>query len=284
MHRVVASLLVCAVFIVAPRATSGVPITVPTSLSPGNQYRLVFVTSTRRTATSSDIAQYNSFVTAAANSVPELVALETTWKAIASTAPVDARDNTGTNPNVSVGVPIFNLADELLASDNADLWDGTLNASVSYNETGARAPPAEGVWTGTLSTGEGWGATNNELGGSTGAVGLAHETSAAWIVVLGGASTSHNLLPLYAMSGILVVVPEPSSIALASFGFMGLVAFGWRRVRSKEPCESAAVCHATARRIVKERSRLILSVAAPRRRTTDSAIPDAHRTPRGWLA
>src|SRR5215471_8873092 len=74
------------------------PITVPPSLSPGDQYRLVFVTSTRRTATSSSIGDYNLFVTNAANTVPELAALGTTWTAIASTATVDARDNTLTNP------------------------------------------------------------------------------------------------------------------------------------------------------------------------------------------
>ena len=36
--------------------------TVPTTLSPGDQYRLVFVTSTTTTATSTDINTYNTFV------------------------------------------------------------------------------------------------------------------------------------------------------------------------------------------------------------------------------
>jgi len=100
------------------------PITVPTSLSPGDSYRLAFVTSTTRDATSSDIGVYNTFVTGVANTVPELVALGTTWKPIGSIATVDARDNTGTNPGVSTGVPIFLLNDTKIADDNAELWVG----------------------------------------------------------------------------------------------------------------------------------------------------------------
>ena len=41
--------------------------TVPTGLNGGDQYRLVFVTSTTRDATSSDIADYNAFVNYAAS-------------------------------------------------------------------------------------------------------------------------------------------------------------------------------------------------------------------------
>ena len=133
MSRIIASLLVFATFIVAPLASSAVPITVPTELNPGDQYRLAFVTSTTRDATDTDITLYNAFVSGVANGVTELAALGTTWKMIGSTSSIDARDNTDSNPGVSVGVPLFNLADELLADDNADLWDGTLTAAVGYH-------------------------------------------------------------------------------------------------------------------------------------------------------
>ena len=36
---------------------------------------------------------------------------------------------------------------------------------------------------------------------------------------------------VYAMSGVLTVVPEPSTLALAAFGFVAFAAFGWRRKR-----------------------------------------------------
>ena len=69
------------------------PITQPTDLNLGDKYRLVFVTSNTRDATSADISDYNTFVTNTANLVPELLALETTWSVIGSTSTVDARDN-----------------------------------------------------------------------------------------------------------------------------------------------------------------------------------------------
>ncbi len=94
---------------------SAVPITVPTDLNPGDQYRLAFVTSTITNPFSSDIETYNSYVTGRANTVPELVALGTTWKVIGSTAATDARDNTHTNPFLDrVGVPLYMLDDSRL--------------------------------------------------------------------------------------------------------------------------------------------------------------------------
>jgi len=65
----------------------------PPGLNIGDQYRLVFVTSGTRNAQSSNIADYNSFVTAQANQNAVLSALNTTWTVIGSTATVDARDN-----------------------------------------------------------------------------------------------------------------------------------------------------------------------------------------------
>jgi hypothetical protein len=72
----------------AASTSIAVPITVPTGLSPGDEYRLVFVTSTTRNATSSNIADYNLFVTGVANTIPELLALGTTWSATGSTRTV----------------------------------------------------------------------------------------------------------------------------------------------------------------------------------------------------
>ncbi len=88
---------------------------------PVEPYRLAFITSSNPNgAVSSDIADYNSYVQSLANAVPALNGI--TFNCIGSTADVDARDNTGTNPNVSVGVPIY-LVDgtTLVANDNADL-------------------------------------------------------------------------------------------------------------------------------------------------------------------
>jgi hypothetical protein len=82
------------------------PITAPTGLNDGDTYRVAFVTSTTRDALSQNIADYNAFVTAVANTQAELFDLGTTWTAITSTSTVGARDNTNTVPGGSVGIPI----------------------------------------------------------------------------------------------------------------------------------------------------------------------------------
>ena len=129
------------------------PITVPTSLDPGDEYRLAFVTSERRNGLSSEIPSYNTFVTSVANTQPALALLGTTWKAIGSTATVDARDNNGTNPDIEgVGVPIFLLNDTLLANDNLDFWDGSILVPFEIDE-GGTAISLSFVWTGTTSSG-----------------------------------------------------------------------------------------------------------------------------------
>jgi hypothetical protein len=209
------------VILAAATLTSAVPITQPPGLAPGTEYRLVFVTSTRRDALSSNIADYNSYVTDLAESVPELLALGTSWRAIASTRHVDARDNTSTNPSEDgPGVPIYNLAGTRIASDYADLWDGTLESAVSWDETGS-FPSYSTPWTG--SNADGRGDAGNEMGEELTTFGSSnHASLGLWInwatsgsVLLGG---------VYAMSGTLTVVPEPTTATLLALGLVALAA------------------------------------------------------------
>ena len=117
------------------------PITVPTGLNPGDQYRLAFVTSTTRDATSTVIADYNAFVTGVANAVTDLAALGTTWTAIASTQTVNARDNTSTDPTTDgTGHSIFLLDGDKLADDYVDLWDGSIDTSLTVDQFGLAIP------------------------------------------------------------------------------------------------------------------------------------------------
>ena len=82
--------------------------TQPSGLNNGDQYRLIFVTSTTRDATSTNIADYNNFVAGVAATVPALVGLGTTWTAVVSTPTVAAVTNTGTDwtPAGATGVII----------------------------------------------------------------------------------------------------------------------------------------------------------------------------------
>src|SRR5476649_2165204 len=119
MSRFLLVLGLCGITLAAPRVALGAPVVVPPGLPAGSPYRLVFSTDTGTTAFSNNVADYNAYVTASANTEPALMALGTNWKAIVSTSTVNARDNTDTNPT-SMGVPIYNLDGELVATSNAD--------------------------------------------------------------------------------------------------------------------------------------------------------------------
>ena len=199
-------------------AASAVPITVPTGLNPGDPYRLAFVTSTTRDATSTDIAVYNTFVTSVANGVAALAALGTTWTAIGSTGTVDARDNTGTNPSAT-GVPIFLLNDVKLVDNNLDLWDGTIDVFFDVDETGATVPGV-GPWTGTILTGaSGAGSLGTTVQGVE--IGRTDQTSPDWVEV--GVAPAASARPMYALSGTLVV-PEPATGVLLLLGLVAMAA------------------------------------------------------------
>ena len=95
----------------------GAPVTVPTTLSVGDQYRLVFVTSSSHQATSSVISTYNTIVDDLGDN-----AIESDWKVIGSTELVHAYENTGT-PTGTSGVSIWRLDGEKVANDYAQFWD-----------------------------------------------------------------------------------------------------------------------------------------------------------------
>ena len=92
---------------------------VPAGIAIGDGFRLLFVTSGKRKATSADIADYNDFVQrAAASGHADIQDYSGQFQALASTASrtvdsveipgVDARDNTATNPDEDgTGVPIL---------------------------------------------------------------------------------------------------------------------------------------------------------------------------------
>jgi hypothetical protein len=187
---------------------------------------LAFVTSATRDAGSPDIADYNTFVTLVANSQTELSALGTNWRAIASTINDNAaRINTGTNPDSSTGVPIYRLDDTRIADNNADLWDGTLQAPLNTTETMTSANYV--VWTGTGDNGLSLG---QPLGGAYPTEGAAGASDSEWVNAAIGHYTIVNRF--YAISDPLTVpttVPIPAAVYLFGTGIAGLLAAGWRR-------------------------------------------------------
>ena len=214
-------------------------LSVPPELSPGDKYRLVFVTSAETHSGGTDqagltppgfttVAQFNGFATSCATAVPALASLGTTWSAVISaTAPtwadpsasVNARTNTATDPtaNAATSVPIYQLAGLRVANGYADLWDGTIQNPINVNELGG-GPVAQGgglfrVWTGANSSGGNGGGDQALIAQNGGWInnGLANATDAGWVSGNMNNDIHNDLQPIYVMSGILTVPVAPNN-------------------------------------------------------------------------
>ena len=208
-------------------------ITTPPDLSPGDQYRLAFVTSGSRLP-SDFIEDYNTFVDGFGDTI-----LPGDWKAIASTFHSDAvqmsaRDNTGTQGDAAI--PIYNVLGNRVADGYDDLWDGSIQTSIAYNENGETE--INFVLTGTHQTGVIWSAQYYTNYGYTLPGSYLNED---WIN-FGETLTASTLWDddglsggpkMYGLSEVLVVpIPEPSTALFLGLGLTGLAGKRPRRNRS----------------------------------------------------
>ncbi len=119
---------------------------IPTGLSTGDKFRLLFVTSTNYAPTATDIAHYNTEIQTRAKAGHAAIgdSCGDLFRIVGSTSAVDARDNTGTT---GTGEPIYWLNGAKLADDYADFYDGSWDDYGGRNEHGN----TEGgdAWTGS---------------------------------------------------------------------------------------------------------------------------------------
>ena len=111
----------------------------PTDVAAGSQYRLIFLSSTKRDATSTAIATYNTFIqNSAAAGHTDIRSYSTGFTAVGCTADVDARDITSTTYiSTNKGVPIYWLNGNKIADDYADFYDGSWDDEANgKNESG----------------------------------------------------------------------------------------------------------------------------------------------------
>jgi len=124
------------------------------------------------------------------------------------------------------GVPIYLLdGSTKVADNNADLWDGTLDAGINVFENGNIAAMGLRVWTGTDDS----GVAQN---GGISALGMVrHRTGAAGFDTFRWTNNGHaddeRIAPLYAISGIITVggtstqIPAPGATLLAAMTLVG---------------------------------------------------------------
>ncbi len=194
----------------------------------GDQYRFAFHTSAKTTATSTDINTYNAWVQGLADASALNIGADdgVIWKIIGSTAEVDARDNTATNPTVDgSGVAIFLLdGSTVVANDYEDLWDGDIQNPIGITELGT-------AWTHWPFTGtykDGTAAPGHPSSfGALGDAGDVHQGQAGvttnWIWRQWTGDPGATELPMYAMSEPLSIVPEPATISLLALGGLALL-------------------------------------------------------------
>ena len=111
----------------------------PTGLTVGDQFRLLFLSSTKRDGSSTDIADYNTFVQArAAAGHVAIQAYSADFRVVGCTEDTDARDNTSTTyTSTDKGVPIYWLNGAKAADQYEDFYDGSWDDVVnSKNESG----------------------------------------------------------------------------------------------------------------------------------------------------
>lgn len=204
----------------------------PGGLNPGDKFRIAFVTAGTRDATSTNIADYNTFVTddaiAQAGGVGNLVRYDTTaltWKAIGSTAAVTAISNIGT-----FNVPVYLASGVLIAASDgtSGLFAGSttpLAAKLDQDLTGTTRGPY--VWTGSIASGQAFG--QYELGSSSPIAGdNTYKINGYWLKASSFSNVSGE--SLYGISQVLTVpggpppgVPEPATWLAAALGGLGLV-------------------------------------------------------------
>ena len=191
----------------------------PSELGARDQFRLLFLSSTTRNATSSDITDYNTFIqNRAAAGHTDIQAYSNGFKVVGCTEDDDARDNTGTTFTSSdKGVPIYWLGGTKVADQYQDFYDGSWdNASNTHDrdELGINSTntsqSGNRPWTGCRTNG------TEVILVAVHLMPLAKPNSSTGDPAeeqpphSGIISSSTNLRPMYGLSQLFEVPPDPT--------------------------------------------------------------------------
>lgn len=190
-------------------------ITNPAGLQAGDPFYVVFVTDGSRDATSTNIADYDSFVANDAGATT-YNGSSVTWQALGTIA-----SGVTAISRFDPDAPIYRLDGVKVANNGTDLWDGTIDVPLDVSPTSSGVDAQ--VWTGTASDGtedKGLGGVTTTLpGGDTNVssnTGNAANTDSGWIDV--SDEDPADAFRLYGFSSELIAVPEPATATLLAAG------------------------------------------------------------------
>lgn len=201
------------------------------NLNPGDTYRLVFVTSTTTTATSSLISTYDNLVNVAVSTNSILSQNLTTWTALVSTPTALG------NVHSSVGIygtstRLYNTQGQYLGIDTELFFP----SAVKYDENGSQTTPTNGrIWTGAIHYAAGDNTAWTLGGASSTSLHAINEAGRQSIAIgFAGKGTSYSI---YGISGVQTIatssVPEPASIAIWGLGAIGMMVVRRRHQQKK---------------------------------------------------
>jgi hypothetical protein len=205
-----ACLLLASSLLLIGVSTARADMLVPAGLNPGDQFRLIFVSSETHDALSSDISVYDSFV----NGVADAAGLGTYagqrvfWHDLGSTDTNNAIDGLPDS-----NIPIFNMTGKKISDGN--FWFGPIQAfSLSFDEFGQ--PTSSFAWTGTNTGGTGFvgrGDTHETLGSSPAIVSdpSAGITQLRWETFDDIPTDMHSLIGYSDVITVASTVPEPTT-------------------------------------------------------------------------
>ncbi|MDE0136078.1 MAG: hypothetical protein OXM54_14680, partial [Acidimicrobiaceae bacterium] len=179
----------------------------PAALDDGDVFRLLFMSSTERSASSTDIADYNSFVQTRAKAGHPAISdgCGDLFKAVASTSTVDATANTDTESS-DTAASIWWLNGAKAADDYTDFYDGGWDSYARRNESGA-SRSIDFVWTG--SNADGTKHASDYLGTASSARYGQPESGSNPINQNRNPASSNNY-PLYGLSPLFKVEQRPT--------------------------------------------------------------------------
>ena len=198
---------------------------IPSGVSAGGSFRLIFATSTTRNATSDDIAVYNTLVQNRAAAGHSAIQTHSSgFRVVGCTADVDARDNTSTTYTSSdKGVPVYWLNGNKAADDYEDFYDGSWDDETNpTNESGTArnlSGTSNGPFTGCGHDGtEAFsGSDSRALGESFVRYGIPNSTdSTQGPLNSDQAATSGTPRPFYGLSPVFKVAASAISVTIDS--------------------------------------------------------------------